>query len=236
MTPHEEINPFRDARGKLVPLTPEILVSTAHRLFGRRALFAQQLAAKDAQIADLTGQLAQSRIDPVTGVPTRAALEHTYTSLTVGSSELRRSTDNTPLDHENHAALMIDVDRFKQVNDRYGHAVGDTVLRGIGSTIRDSVRQRDQVARYGGEEFAVILPRTGLEDAETIGEKIRTAVESSTFEDPSMTITVSVGVGRLLLGADAGAGFVDADRAVYAAKDGGRNMVVVSNKLPPLGD
>jgi diguanylate cyclase (GGDEF)-like protein/PAS domain S-box-containing protein len=130
--------------------------------------------------------------------------------------------------------LLIDLDRFKEVNDTFGHAVGDVVLQAVSATVCESVRSLDRVARYGGEELAVILPETSEEQAMVVAERIRTRVAQRAVElEPprhenrpdSVSVTISIGVGcssnleeltaeRLLTSADQG---------LYAAKRAGRN-------------
>jgi diguanylate cyclase (GGDEF)-like protein len=130
--------------------------------------------------------------------------------------------------------VMIDIDHFKSVNDRYGHKVGDEVLRWIGGIFRDSVRSTDRVARYGGEEIAAILPETGDAEARRVAERFRATVAALPFtyttpdgEVVSIPITISLGVAELPSHANtADALLVAADNALYHAKRSGRNQVV----------
>ncbi|MDQ3928700.1 MAG: diguanylate cyclase [Chloroflexota bacterium] len=130
--------------------------------------------------------------------------------------------------------IMIDIDHFKSVNDRYGHVVGDEVLRWAGGIFRNGVRSTDKVARYGGEEIVAILPETGDREACRVAERFRSAVSADPFtytapsgEVVSIPITISVGVAELpghALTADSL--LVAADSALYHAKRSGRNQVV----------
>lgn len=132
------------------------------------------------------------------------------------------------------AVLMIDVDWFKQVNDSYGHPVGDQVLRTVARMIRNSVRPGDIAARYGGEEFAVLLPEMGGEAASVVAERIRTSVAAYPFvcEAGSFHITLSAGVASCPEdGSTAEALVAAADRALYAAKHGGRNQTRLHAEL-----
>lgn len=129
------------------------------------------------------------------------------------------------------AFLMVDLDRFKGVNDTYGHLVGDVVLREIARIIRSSVREMDLVGRYGGEEFAVALPDASEEVGMQIAERIRTAVENARIRayDEEIRITVSVGLSLCPRRAGTADQLVDeADRAMYRAKGLGRNRTVVA--------
>ncbi|MEE8251162.1 MAG: diguanylate cyclase [Gemmatimonadales bacterium] len=125
--------------------------------------------------------------------------------------------------------LMIDLDHFKQVNDTYGHLVGDTVLRQLGEILMDEARNVDIVARYGGEEFVIVLPDTQVEGALIFAERLRSRVETHNFGDSQdpLHVTISVGLAGMAAGEsiDVEAVFAGADDALYKAKDGGRNMV-----------
>ncbi len=125
--------------------------------------------------------------------------------------------------------LMIDLDHFKQVNDTYGHLVGDTVLRQLGEILIDEARNVDIVARYGGEEFVIVLPDTQVEGALIFAERLRSRVETHNFGDSQdpLHVTISVGLAGMAAGEsiDVEAVFAGADDALYKAKDGGRNMV-----------
>lgn len=129
------------------------------------------------------------------------------------------------------AFLMVDLDRFKAVNDTYGHLVGDVVLREMARIIRGSVREMDLVGRYGGEEFAVGLPDAGEEVGTQIAERIRSAVEGTPIRayDEEIRITVSVGLSLCPKQAATAEQLVDqADRAMYRAKGLGRNRTVAA--------
>ena len=124
---------------------------------------------------------------------------------------------------------MIDIDYFKKVNDTYGHAVGDEILKGVANLYRESVRATDLVARYGGEEFAVMMPETNLADALTFAEKIRSLVESTPMDTQAgpLNVTVSLGVAsvphsKIHTPKEV---IVAADKALYRAKRNGRNQV-----------
>jgi diguanylate cyclase (GGDEF)-like protein len=136
----------------------------------------------------------------------------------------RRRLDRDLAAHEGEgptAVIMVDVDHFKQVNDKYGHQVGDRVLRAIGAVLAEQVRRDDIVYRYGGEEFCVLLPDATQTDARSIADRIVDAARSITLPDGSH-VTVSVGVAEGAAGEVASTLEV-ADRALYAAKTGGRD-------------
>ncbi len=131
-----------------------------------------------------------------------------------------------PWTGEPYALLLIDIDRFKRINDTHGHAVGDAVLRAVALRLAASARQGLPLFRYGGEEFALLLDRAGAAEALSEAERLRRAVaeEPVELEDGTrIAVTISVGIA---LGARGQAGaelFAAADRALYAAKDAGRN-------------
>ncbi|HKQ53321.1 MAG TPA: diguanylate cyclase [Pyrinomonadaceae bacterium] len=155
--------------------------------------------------------------DALTGLLNRHALTHT---LARESAEARRYT--RPL-----SCLMVDLDDFKTINDTYGHATGDRVLRQIAAVLREAVRGTDTVFRYGGEEFLVLLPETDLAGAGALGEKIRAAVEGRLFGQSARAfdLTLSIGVASLS-GDESGNDMIArADTALYRAKKRGRNRV-----------
>ena len=120
-----------------------------------------------------------------------------------------------------------DIDFFKKVNDTYGHAAGDEVLREVAARIKTHLRESDIPSRYGGEEFAVLLPYTHIEEAKIVGERLRKAVESKPVELDNQTINVTISMGlaeynRKESGEEL---FERADKALYEAKTSGRNRV-----------
>jgi diguanylate cyclase (GGDEF)-like protein len=124
--------------------------------------------------------------------------------------------------------MMIDVDKFKSYNDRYGHLVGDRVLKVVAQVLKETVRTVDLVARYGGEEFSVLLLKTPWGGAKTVAERIRQRVEEQVIiaSQQSTHITVSIGVSELNPSFKDAESFIDsADQALYQAKEDGRNCV-----------
>ncbi|MDD4979677.1 MAG: GGDEF domain-containing protein [Candidatus Omnitrophica bacterium] len=124
--------------------------------------------------------------------------------------------------------LMIDIDYFKEYNDRYGHIVGDTILRELSKIIQQNIRQIDLMGRYGGEEFSVILSQTDKEAAGFAAERIRQAIEEKRIKayDEELKVTVSIGISVFPGdGKDMKTLIDKADTALYRAKEGGRNKV-----------
>jgi diguanylate cyclase (GGDEF)-like protein len=135
------------------------------------------------------------------------------------------------------AMLMLDVDRFKEINDRYGHLAGDTALRAISAALTRCLRPEDQIGRYGGEEFAVILPGADAKEAGAIAERLRAAVQTlkPDWAPGAQSLTVS---GGIAIATDEIADFTEllgrADQALYRAKDAGRNRMEYHQSAPVL--
>lgn len=131
------------------------------------------------------------------------------------------------------SVMMMDIDHFKLVNDTYGHAVGDLVLKEFAMRIGRNIRGVDLAARYGGEEFVVMMPETPTESAVMIGERLRQAIGDNIFDfnlkEGPIEITVSIGVATSKEGQASGLLLEAADKALYRAKETGRNKVVVAN-------
>jgi diguanylate cyclase (GGDEF)-like protein len=124
------------------------------------------------------------------------------------------------------SAVMLDLDHFKHVNDRFGHGAGDDVLAAVGEVLRACVRGSDFAGRYGGEEFLMLLPGADQEGALVLAEKVRCAIEALEFQQPELKVTASLGIATFPLDAlDADALVRIADRALYSAKAKGRNRV-----------
>jgi diguanylate cyclase (GGDEF)-like protein len=129
---------------------------------------------------------------------------------------------------------FIDLDKFKSINDQFGHGVGDDVLRQFSDLLQESIREVDIVARYGGEEFVLLLNGLGIETAAVVVERIRSAVEGLRFSDENLAMTISVGITEYLAPETAKETLERADKLLYQAKHDGRNRVVqdlVAGKL-----
>ncbi len=157
--------------------------------------------------------------DSLTGLPNKRATDDTLKRMV---AQANRSI--TPL-----AAAMLDLDYFKQINDRFGHAKGDEVLAAVGAALRSCLRASDFAGRFGGEELLVLLPDTTAKDAVVLAERIRDTIASIRVSGVERAITVSIGVADLIQhGGDAPGLLRQADRALYTAKATGRNRVVVA--------
>ena len=160
---------------------------------------------------------ASAATDPLTGLPNRRYFDE-FSSLL---AERRRSGDAV-------AVLMIDIDRFKGLNDTYGHATGDLVLRSVATAITAAVRDQDVPARIGGEEFAVLLRNPGPDVAVEIGERVRQAVRDLDLHSVGVPgVSVSVGVANANSPDEPIRELLDrADQALLRAKRAGRNRVI----------
>jgi diguanylate cyclase (GGDEF)-like protein len=187
----------------------------------RTALFFALLAGSALEAAWEMDEVSRTaRVDQLTGLFNRRHFD----------DELKRALDQTDR-FGGHCALVIaDVDHFKNVNDTYGHAAGDKVLKSIAQSMRELVRTTDVCARIGGEEFCVILPQTGVVGSVELAERLRARIGSSAtrFQDRDITVTASLGVATYPAGGGAlkrAQLFESADRALYLAKAEGRNCV-----------
>lgn len=153
-------------------------------------------------------------IDYLTGLPNRRALHR------AAAREIARARrSGRPM-----CVVLADIDQFKAVNDDFGHAQGDAVLRVISATLSSHIRATDTLARWGGEEFALLLPETNLAAAGVVAEKCRLAVQALTTNQPR-PITITLGVSELCVSDGFEAALARADRALYKGKADGRNRV-----------
>jgi diguanylate cyclase (GGDEF)-like protein len=167
-----------------------------------------------ANLRNLAIAEGRAQTDALTGLPNKRNVADNIKRMVAHASRAV-----SPL-----AALALDLDHFKQINDRYGHSRGDEVLAAVGSTLKNCCRESDLVGRVGGEEFLILLPDTGLEAAQIVAEAIRAAVATIVVPSIERSITASVGIAVLPDQAgDAPTLLRNADRALYVAKNNGRN-------------
>ena len=210
---------------KSIPLGVVVLATAGS--FGTEAHTRMELFRRTLGLA-LNNAIAHDRlqrlaaIDPLTGVYNRR----------FGLSRLHEEFDRAVRMASPLGALMFDIDHFKQVNDTYGHLVGDRLLMAITGVAKTILRDGDVLVRYGGEEFLVVLPAASTEDVSFVGERLRRAIEDTSIADGSQTIRVTISLG--------GAAYPNqtveredqliqlADAALYQAKESGRNRLVLS--------
>ena len=180
----------------------------------------EELAATHRELETLQEQLRdQAERDWLTGLYNRRHLDVT----------LRRMRDDVL--HAPLSLAVLDLDRFKSINDRYGHHAGDRVLARAAALLKDNVRASDIVARAGGEEFVVVMPWTDAADAAACAERLRTAIagEDWSIIAPGLSITTSIGLVTSPTTSDVDGTFRLADRRLYAAKSAGRNRIDASS-------
>ena len=189
---------------------------STHRFLEAAAV---EASAALARVYSLRDAEARATTDALTGLPNRR-----YFDEYLGLLARRRRADDKV------GVLMIDIDRFKKLNDTFGHAVGDHVLREVAQAIAHAVREDDVPARFGGEEFAVLLKNPSPEVAVEVGERVRRAVSQLDLRRmgvPGVSVSVGVAVAEE---PDVALDVVidEADRALYAAKRAGRDRVVAA--------
>jgi len=207
---------YRTDRDTFTPDEIELLTTCAH-------LAAE--AIENARLYDQTKE--QARTDALTGLYNRREFE-----LRLAEEHRRAARYAKP-----YALMMLDIDHFKQVNDTHGHPAGDVVLKTLANILRKQLRDVDLAARYGGEEFVVVFPEISGEAAKKVAERARRAIAATPFRLPDgreIGVMVSIGVSSYPKDADTPQGVVErADRALYAAKEAGRNRVVMSVEAQP---
>ncbi|MDC7232949.1 MAG: GGDEF domain-containing protein [Spirochaetales bacterium] len=160
----------------------------------------------------------ESATDPLTGLYNRRSLK----------GEVQKELSRSERSGTFFCILILDIDHFKKVNDSYGHSTGDDVLKELSTILRNSVRLSDMVFRYGGEEFIILLPETLIDDAASLGERIREKVENYSFSGVRRTVTVSGGISQSMPDSSMDLLIQKADRRLYQAKKSGRNKIISS--------
>ena len=169
----------------------------------------------------LEKQKKQILQDPLTRIPNRIGLQE-------------RLEKEFALTNKNKNPLWIviaDIDHFKNVNDSYGHPVGDTTLKSIAAVLQKSISENEFVARYGGEEFVLVLPNMPISNAEALLEKIRKQIENTPLKNKTKTfnVTISIGAAYVLQNETIKETLERSDSALYRAKNNGRNQVVIDS-------
>lgn len=162
---------------------------------------------------------ALASTDYLTGLPNR---RHFFTCMEAELARIQR------LDSQRAAVLMLDLDHFKRINDSFGHATGDVLLRHFAALVTDELRKIDTAGRIGGEEFAILLPGAGPDAALALAERLRQKVGETPLMQDGLAIPVTVSIGVAVMkkeDSNADASLIRADKALYRAKEGGRNRV-----------
>ena len=191
------------------------------RLVTANSIVRTKLHDAESRLDELSQKMehhaSEARTDMLTGLANRRAFQEQSAQCLSNY----RQTDQI------FSLIMVDIDRFKQVNDVHGHPFGDEVLRGLGEILLDHFRGRDVITRYGGEEFAVLMPATGIGEARRAAEAVREIVEKARFEysGKSLGVTISLGVAEILSEEGMPDLLKRADQSLYSAKHSGRNRV-----------
>ena len=204
-------------------------------VFTRRRRFAEQ---EMEHLENLMGQLIfplrnsiwyqralkAAKIDNLTGAHNRAALDEV----------IEREVDLSLRHQSDLSMLIFDIDHFKQVNDNYGHATGDDILRECVECSSQALRSSDLLFRYGGEEFVVLLPGVDTHGVELAAERLRRIIEKHAFTSRQGTVPITISIGTATVGIeDTAANMLErADKALYRAKNAGRNRVICSKQEP----
>ena len=202
----------------------ESLISTTRDMRSGTEALNRDLEESKREAETLREELQRAKneavTDPLTGLANRAGFDQFI-------GELRADED---LAGARHALMIADIDKFKSINDNYGHLLGDKVIKLIADTLKNMTKGKDMASRFGGEEFVLMLPDTTLDGAETLAESIRRAVEKARVVRPKTgesvgQITISLGVTDMTLEEDLDEVIERADKALYFAKNSGRNRV-----------
>lgn len=182
-----------------------------------------QLAQQNQKLAQQSEEFRRlSTVDPLTQCFNRFGIHQIIEYLLS-----KRRENNLP----EFSLILLDIDYFKRINDRRGHAAGDRVLENISRIIQTATRQQDYVGRWGGEEFIIVLPATHQNFALAMAEKLRILIFDEVFEpDEPLSVTASFGVGEHIMDEDFATTFKRVDDALYAAKNQGRNCCVMLNE------
>jgi len=228
----KELSAARDPRDNSESIDEETLLRLLSDIASANVRLQERLQSTEEQLsiqaALIETQTSEAYSDPLTGLANRRAFDH----------ELLRRFSEWERKGNPFSLVFIDVDKFKLLNDTYGHLAGDEELRKLADVFLDTVRPMDVVTRYGGEEFAVLLPSTTTEDAAVVAERLRHAVEHSlvTHDDAKIHITASLGISEVLQGDTLNSVVQRVDIALYASKDAGRNCTHIHDgtKVVPL--
>ena len=204
------------------------LIASTNKMHEGNAQLQQHLEESRLEAEQLREELSKAKAvaitDALTGLANRHGFEQTL-------KELRESEDYRA---NTHALLIGDIDKFKSINDTYGHVFGDKILKVVAKAFSNLTKGKDLAARFGGEEFIILLPETDIKGAAAVAESIRSSIERGRVYNPKTgeeisRITISIGVTELLLDEDIDTTIARADEALYRAKEGGRNRVELAD-------
>ena len=206
------------------------ILAESDKILQRNGELEQRLRSASVEIGDLQQRLThvakQATTDALTSLANRKHFD----------TRLRMEAEAAEVTKQPLCLVLGDVDHFKAFNDRFGHKVGDQVLKSVAMVMKNNIKGQDLAARYGGEEFAILLPQTRVKDAVKVADEIRSSLAKKELTDRRSgqsygSVTISMGVA-LYRPTEGIIGLIHkADQALYAAKDRGRNCVVTEESL-----
>lgn len=233
LTPDKKIGVFPlISEGKLLGCI--VTKSMENILSAKEISYLEQLTNQTATTISRANVYAEilkhATLDALTGFNNRRQLEE----------RIKQEVSSAKRQNRNLCAIMTDIDFFKSVNDTYGHACGDLVLKTVSRVIKLQLRDYDIAGRYGGEEFSIILPYTKLAEAKMVAERLRRAVENTKIDvskvnsdvsEKNIGVTISLGIAEYTDGDDEKTILQKADKALYKAKESGRNKAEVYENI-----
>lgn len=212
--------------GDLRGLVAGLIAGTERMNAGNAALqhhLEESRREADSLREELEKVRTEAKTDPLTGLANRKGFEKRL-------RELETSEDYAD---QPHALLIGDIDKFKAINDTYGHLFGDKIIKVVAKAFSNLTKGKDLAARFGGEEFVILLPQTPLKGALAVADAIRCSIEKGRVYNPKTgeeirRVTISIGVTELIHGEHIDVALARADEALYRAKEAGRNRVEVS--------
>lgn len=233
LTPDKKIGVFPlISEGKLLGCI--VTKSMENILSAKEISYLEQLTNQTATTISRANVYAEilkhATLDALTGFNNRRQLEE----------RIKQEVSSAKRQNRNLCAIMTDIDFFKSVNDTYGHACGDLVLKTVSRVIKLQLRDYDIAGRYGGEEFSIILPYTKLAEAKMVAERLRKAVEktkidvskvNSDVSEKNIGVTISLGIAEYTDGDDEKTILQKADKALYKAKESGRNKAEIYENI-----
>jgi diguanylate cyclase len=224
----EEILEVQDFEG--AKRIVDLMVLETKALITSGSTLQKRMKISSADLQQLYRELEKSQqeahTDALTGLINRRGLEKRFEL-----ERIRAKQNNLPF-----SVIMIDIDHFKRINDTYGHLVGDSLLRGISTILKNQLRRKDIAARYGGEEFLILLPESDLAGAAAVAGKIQKGLSTKEWKlkesgESMGTITVSMGISIYAMNESGDTMIKRADDALFMAKRAGRNRVVTQAAL-----
>ncbi len=203
------------------------LVESTHQMSEGNAALHKNLDESRREAESLRAELEKVRVEAKTDPMTRLANRKGF------DDRLKTLEASDDFHSQPHCLLIADIDRFKSINDNYGHLFGDKIIKVVAKQLADLTKGKDLAARFSGEEFVILLPDTDLAGAAALCESIRSCIERGRVFNPKTDeeinrVTISIGMTELIRGESIDNTIARADAALYRAKESGRNRVEIS--------